>query len=567
MVGGDDNAPASCDGRVESNAITWAVPGAAADLYLIIAPTLGDASRGLLSLTGRPPVPPRWTMGYMQSRWGWVDRAYIDDALQQFENRKLPVDAFIFDFEWYTTHPDYTVKPAGLPGFSDFDWNAKLFPDPAVQINQLHDAGVHFVGIRKPRLGNSETLTMIRGKNWGFRPTGTRADESFDARGLWFAAPAVRAWYAKQIEPLLRAGIDGWWNDEGEFTYTNYLYWNMAEQTALDAVRSDARLWTINRAFQPGLSRLGAAAWTGDVNASWHDFARTPTDLLNWSVAGMPFNGCDIGGFGGETTPELLVRWMEAGTFFPIMRAHSNLHARPHFPWLFGNEAESAIRKALDLRYRLIPYFYSLAYRTHDTGEPMMRPLMMQYPNDPRVADLSSEWLIGRDLLVAPILSPVSHRRIYLPDDIWYDFQTSQRVQGGRDIDVDVPFDAVPLYVRSGTILTFAPLIQHTRDLPGGPLDVQIYTGRDATFTLTEDDGSTTAYLKGALRRTTFIWSDAVQTLSWKREGTYDGNDCFRSMHITVHNGNSTKTATRPTSPIVHDQSLSDSSGSVRANL
>ena len=252
---------------------------------------------------------------------------------------------------------------------------------------------------------------------------------------------------------------------------------------------------------------------------------------------------------------------MEAGTFFPIMRAHSEIRATPHFPWLFGNDAEAAIRKALDLRYRLIPYLYSLAYQTHETGEPMMRPLLMQYPHDPKVADLSSQWMIGHDLLVAPILTPISHRQIYLPDDLWYDFSTSQRVQGNRDIDVDVPFDKVPLYVRSGTILTLAPLVQHSRDLPGGPLDVQIYTGRDATFTLTEDDGSTTAYLRGALRRTTFIWSEAARTLSWKREGTYDGDDCFRSMRITLHDGKPTDLATAPGA--APERSLSERNGSV----
>ena len=545
VVGGDDDAPAHCDGTVDHDAVTWAVPGTSADLYLIVAPTLGDGTRALLGLTGRPPVPPRWSLGYLQSRWGWVDKAYIDDALHRFQSRRLPVDAFIFDFEWYTTTPDYKVPPEGVAGFTDFGFNPKLFPDPAAQIKQLHDAGVHVVGIRKPRLANDRTLAMVRAKHWDFPGslTGT------DARALRFADPAARAWYAAQTEPLLRDGVDGWWDDEGEFSFTNFYYWNVAQRAAQDAVDPGRRMWTINRAFSPGMARLGATAWTGDIKATWQDLQRTPTSLLNWGLAGMPFAGCDIGGYRGEDTPELLVRWMEAGTFFPIMRAHSQRPVKPRFPWLWGDDAEAAMRQALDLRYRLVPVLYSLAHQTHETGEPVMRPLCMQYPADAKVADLSSEWLVGTDLLAAPVLAEGGHVRVYLPDDVWYDFATGQRVTGGRELDRAVPLDGVPLYVRGGSILTLGPVVQHTRDLPGGPLDVQVYPGRDGAFTLAEDDGNSTAYLTGNVRRTTFHWDDAGHTLSWARAGPYDGPDCFRSLRVTVHDGVGRQPVERPLSP------------------
>lgn len=529
VVGSDDNAPAQCDGHVAHGAITWSVPGAAADLYLMIAPNLSDASRALLDLTGHPPVPPRWTFGYLQSRWGWADEKYIDDTLRQFETRKIPVDAFIFDFEWYTTSPDYSLPPDGIPNFSDFGWNLKLFPHPAEQIKALHDAGVRFVGIRKPRLGNSQTLEEIRAKGWGFK-----SQNDVDTRGLLFANPDVRHWYAEQIEPLLREGIDGWWDDEGEFTYTNYIYWNMAEREALDAVNPKARLWTLDRAFQPGLSRTGAAAWTGDIHATWKDLQNTPASLLNWSVAGMPYCTCDIGGHVGEVTPELLTRWMEAGTFFPIMRTHSQLTVTPHFPWLFGADAEAAIKKSIELRYRLIPMLYSLAHEEHDTGEPLMRPVMMDFPNDPKLANESSEWLVGHNLLAAPMLEAGGHRTVYLPEGTWYDFATGEKLSGPRELDLTVPLDATPVYVRAGAILPLGPIVQHTRDLPGGPLELRIYPGRDAQFTLVEDDGLTTDYLNGAIRRTTFKWDDKTRELSWTRAGSYDGKDCFQSLRVAL---------------------------------
>ena len=544
VVGPDDDKPAQCDGRVDGGAVTWAVPGRSADLYLIVAPKLGDATRSLLELTGRPPVPPRWAFGYLQSRWGWQDRAYVSDTLHQFVGRHLPVDAFIFDFEWYTKFPDYDVKPAGEAGFSDFGFNPAVFPDPTAQLKEMHDAGVKFVGIRKPRLGNADLLKMIRAKGWDFR-----GGTSYDARDLRYDLPVLRDWYAAETEPLLKAGVDGWWNDEGEFTYMTYDGWNQAEREALDAVDPKARLWTINRAFQPGTARYGAAAWTGDIKATWEAFRKTPAALENWSLAGMPYGGCDTGGFFGQTTPELLTRWMQAATFFPVMRSHSENTAKPHFPWLYGPDAEAAIRKTLDLRYRLVPMLYSLGHVTHDTGEPIMRPLVMQYPADPKVADLTSEWLVGRDLLAAPVVQAGGFRTVYLPDDIWYDFATGDRVAGGRSFDLTVPFDAVPVYVRGGAILPLAPVVEHTRDLPGGPLDLQVYPGRDGQFTLVEDDGATTAYTTGNVRRTTFVWTDAKSTLSWTRTGPYDGADCFRSVRVTVHGGPAVPAVERPLAP------------------
>ena len=237
---------------------------------------------------------------------------------------------------------------------------------------------------------------------------------------------------------------------------------------------------------------------------------------------------------------------MEAGAFFPVMRTHSTWHTKPHFPWLYGPDAESAMHKALALRYQLIPMLYSLAHETQQTGEPIMRPLLLDYPTDGKVANLSSEWLIGHGLLAAPVLTQANHRTVYLPADDWYNFFTGEKVAGGREFDLEVPLDQVPVYVRAGTILPLAPPILHTRDLPGGPLDLRIYPGHDATFTLVEDDGSTNAYMKGDLRKTTFSWTDATHSLSWKSTGSYDGSDRFRSMSITV-------VAPGAQKPVLHD--------------
>jgi alpha-glucosidase len=248
----------------------------------------------------------------------------------------------------------------------------------------------------------------------------------------------------------------------------------------------------------------------------------------------MPYAACDIGGYAGNTNPRLLTRWMEAGVFFPVMRAHSEHDAIPHFPWLFGNEAESAIRKALDLRYRLIPFYYSLAHQAHDTGIPIMRPLAMEFPDDQSSANISDEWLMGAGLLAAPILDDTESRRVHLPAGTWYELNRNAPIAGNHSFNVTAKLDEIPVYVRAGTILPLGPIIQHTGDLPGGPLEVQIYPGQDGRFTLVEDDGLTTAYLNGQIRRTTFTWNDASRKLSWKIEGPYAGKDIFTDMTIAV---------------------------------
>jgi len=225
---------------------------------------------------------------------------------------------------------------------------------------------------------------------------------------------------------------------------------------------------------------------------------------------------------------------MEAGVFFPVMRSHSVVDATPRFPWLYGPAALKAIRKALDLRYRLLPLYYCLAQEASRTGLPLMRPLCMEFPDDPDVANLSGEWMMGDSLLAAPVLQPGGRRSVYLPAGRWFPLGSNRPLNGKRTLQVTAGLDEIPLYVRAGSILPLGPVIQHTLQLPGGPLELQIYPGGDATFTLFEDDGETTDCLKGQVRRTTFTWQDKAGRLSWQREGPYAGKDVFRDVRAVL---------------------------------
>jgi alpha-glucosidase len=208
----------------------------------------------------------------------------------------------------------------------------------------------------------------------------------------------------------------------------------------------------------------------------------------------------------------------------------------PHFPWLYGADAEAAIRKALDLRYRLIPYYYSLAHEAQQTGAPLMRPLVMEFPEDPAAARITDEWLMGSGLLVAPILNPGGTREVYLPGDTWYELGSSRAHVHDRT-KLDRPLDFIPIYVRAGTLLPLGPVLQYTGQPSSEPLEMQIYPGRDATFTLVEDDGETTAYQHGAIRETTFTWDDRKRQLSWKVAGSYNGANVFTAVKVKLFEG------------------------------
>ncbi len=482
------------------------------------------------------PDPPRWAFGYFQSRWGWKDKAYIDDTFAHFRQDQLPVDNFIIDFEWYTVIPDYDVQMPGDPNFVDFGWNPALFPDPANQIAAFNKQGLNIIGIRKPRLGNSDNLVKARAEGWILpaNPDDPNSD-NIRKRNLDFSNPATQAYWQVNNRKFVVAGMPGFWNDEGETNFTEYSYWNLTEYNLFHDIDPNARFWSINRAFAPGVQRFGAAAWTGDINADWDTLAATPGQLLSYGLSGMDYSGCDIGGFSGNPTPDLLARWMEAGTFFPVDRSHSSLGSTPHFPWLFGTDAENAIRKALDLRYQLIPYYYSLAFETYDNGAPIMRPLVAEFPNDAAVTNLTSEWLMGTGLLAAPILSQDGKRDIYLPADLWYKFGTNQSQQGPQTIQATPALDETPVYVRAGTILPVGPVLQYTGQPTDDPLQVQVYPGKNGAFDFVEDDGKTLSYQKGAFRKTAFKWDDGSKTLSWTVTDHYKGSNVFKTFTVVYY--------------------------------
>ena len=383
----------------------------------------------------------------MQSRWGYTGVGDVEDKWHQFRDRQIPIDAFIYDYDWFKN-----------------DWNFNPNNIARGSLDTMKELGLKFVGIRKPRV-TGENLAYAKMQGWVLgNSLGT---------DLRFDLPVARYWWWSHQEPLIQAGVAGWWNDEAERTVDEFFQMTQTEWDGWRAM-SDRRAWEINRSFAPGIQRFGAATWTGDISSEWETLGNQPGTMLNWILAGMPYTAQDIGGFVGQPTPEMYARWIEEGVFVPVMRAHGDLNS-PRWPWAFGDDVLAAVKKAIELRYRLIPYWYTLAAQTQQTGAPLMRPLLLEFPADEKTFNLRDEWLVGARLLAAPLLTEGGTRSVYLPAGSWYDFNTDARIEGGQTFSVQAALDVIPVYVRAGTILPLGPVLQSTSLGVEDPLELRIY--------------------------------------------------------------------------------------------
>lgn len=491
----------------ENGVLTWTIPNSYADIYLSIAPDAYGLLGAYSRLTGLAPIPPRWTFGFLMSRWGYSDSADVQDKWHQFRNRKIPVDAFIYDYDWFQ---------------NDWDFNSKNLPTGS--LDKMHQMGLRFVGIRKPRL-NETNLDFAKKNGWVLSsPYGT---------DLRFDIPEAAYWWWSHQAPLVQAGVDGWWNDEAEQTMDEFFQMSRVQYEGWRQM-SPRRAWMINRTFAPGIQRFGAATWTGDINTNWNVLANQPGIMLNWALAGMPYTSQDIGGFHGNPSPELYTRWIQSSVFIPVMRAHGTLNSA-RWPWAFGDDVEAATKKAIELRYRLIPYIYTLAEETTRTGVPFMRPLFLEFPQDPKTFNLRDEWLLGPRLLAAPVLSEGGQRDVYLPGGLWYDFNTATPLQGGQILHVTASLDTIPTYVRAGTILPLGPVLQSTGLGVTDPLEVRVYPGADAQFSLYEDNGDNYDYQNGLSARIPLAWNDKTSTLSiGRRAGSFPGMLTTRHLIVSL---------------------------------
>lgn len=486
------------------------------DFYVIHGDTLKEVTKNYTGLTGRMQLPPKWALGYHQSRYSYMNQAEVLELAQTFRNKEIPCDAIYLDIHY-------------MDGYRVFTFDKTRFPDPKLMMEELSQLGFHVVPIVDPGVKQDPLYPVYReGAEEGYfckRPDGDLfIGEVWPGQSAFpdFTQEEVARWWGRKLAFYVENGIKGIWNDMNEPAVFNELktlepdvmhenngdpkthaelhnlygmLMSKATYLGLKEHLGDERPFVLTRAGYAGIQRY-AAVWTGDNRSFWDHMQMAIPMVLNLGLSGVAFAGPDIGGFAHHTSGELLARWTQMGALFPFSRNHSALDTVRQEPWSFGPEVEKICRDYIELRYRWMPFLYSLFFEAAQSGLPVMRPLLLEYPDDAQTANLSDQFLLGEGVLAAPVYRPDSrHRAVYLPEGTWYHYWTGERYQGRQHILVEAPLDTLPLFIRAGTILPEGPVVpfaKPTRD----PLTIHIYAGNQGTsrFRLYDDDGLTFDY-------------------------------------------------------------------------
>ncbi|HEX9038391.1 MAG TPA: TIM-barrel domain-containing protein [Ktedonobacterales bacterium] len=535
----DSVARADLDaGASEPALMSFGVASGDLTFFVLAGPTPEDALRQYTELTGRSPLPPRWSLGYGQSRWSYYPDEQVSEIARQFRARRIPCDHLWLDIDY-------------MDGYRVFTWSPTRFPDPGRLLTTLREQGFKTITIIDPGVKADPTdLTFADGirRDYFIR----RPDGSLFSGVVWpgqsvfadFTRADVRAWWGDRHAALLDAGVAGVWDDMNEPALTDRLVPGAGtphgSTMALDAVqrpdgpdslpipharlhnaygllmaratreglqrlRPDERAFVLTRSGYAGIQRY-AAIWTGDNHAQWEHLRLATRMCLGLGMSGAPFVGFDTGGFWGAPTGEMLTRFTQLGALFPFFRNHSARETPPQEPWALGQPFETFIRQAIQLRYRLLPYFYTLAEEATRTGAPITRPMLYHWPDDLSVAGLDDQFTIGRELLAAPAFTPDPRQRaLRLPAGGWRDWVTGQRYAGPVTAQVDCPLDTLPLFQREGSIIPLGPVMQYVGELDIEPLTLVCALGPEpdasAAGAVYQDDGATREYERGQWRR------------------------------------------------------------------
>ncbi len=566
----------------------WSEMADELDYYFMYGPEFDHLVRELRGLTGAAPMLPKWAFGYVQSKERYVTQEELLDVVREYRSRNLPLDCIVLDWKSW---------PGDLWGQKSLD--PQRFPDPDGLTAALHDLHAHLMVSIWPimaRGGDNWREMLERGYLLGNQAT----YNAFD--------PAARACYWDQANRgLFSHGVDAWWCDctepfEADWNgavkpepevrlrintgeakrYLDPAYINayslLHSQGIYEGQRQgnpEKRVVNLTRSAYMGQHRYATVTWSGDIAANWETLRRQIADGLNFCATGSPYWTLDIGAFFVQRKPdlwfwngdydagvedlgycELYVRWFQYGAFLPMFRSHGT--DTPREVWRFGEPGEpvyDALVKALDLRYRLLPYIYSLAGWVTQHDYTMLRGLPFDFRDDPATYDIADQFMFGPAFLVNPVTEPMVYaaksrplagvtraRPVYLPaGDLsaggdWYDFATDRRFTGGQTVLADAPLDTLPLYVRAGSIIPMGPSRQHVNDLPDAAVELHIYGGRNGSFLLYEDEGDGYGYEQGAFATILIEWDDRARRLSLgPREGAYPGMHETRTFTVVLH--------------------------------
>jgi alpha-glucosidase len=507
-------------------------------------------------LTGRAPLPARWTLGYHQSRWGYRTEATVRQEVEAFKTHDLPLSAIHLDIDCQVENRAFTIDPKRFPNLKNFT-------------QELAQMGVRLVAINNPGIKYSRQNNLFL-EGQVLNAFCTYPNGELVVAPVWagrsvfpdFTNPKVRAWWSYQFAYLLEIGIAGFWNDMsepsafvtwgdptlpkvaqhdlegrgGDHREAHNVYGLLEAEAAYESLRqhrSQQRPFIVSRSGWAGLQRY-AWTWTGDIVSTWEALRQTIATVIGLGLSGIPYSGPDIGGFLGNPTAELYLRWFQMATFFMFYRTHCATSVSPRAPWTYGEPYSIIMRRFLQLRYQLMPYFYTLAWEVREKGYPPVRPLFWLDWNDPSLWDVDDAFLLGDALLICPILqegersalcsSASRSRTISLPVGYWYDFWNDTRIEGGKTIQREAPLERIPVLVRAGSILPMEEgklLILHLYPPEAGESEGCVYS--DA------GDG----YGESRLDRFRLIRHQKSLELTWEQRGQYTFP--YENVRLHVH--------------------------------
>jgi alpha-D-xyloside xylohydrolase len=538
-----DDEPTLAVAPVEDRT-TWRSPVAQAVDYVVIAgPSAAEVMAGYRDLIGATPMMPLWAFGYIHCRERFHSSEEILATAREFRRRRLPVDMMVQDWQYWGKH-----------GWNAMRFDQTNYPDPAGLCRDLHGMDMRLMLSVWSKISRDSDLGKLAAARGYYIP---------DTDWIDFFNPEAAAFYAyNQNARLASLGIDAWWQDAtependdlvgrhtaagpGELVRLTYpLQVSRAVYEGQRRAYPDKRVMILTRSAFPGQQRYAAATWSGDIGNDWETLKRQIPAGLNMAAAGYPYWTVDAGGFfrpgpGQYSDPayrERFLRWFQYATFLPLQRVHGYMTDTEF--WRYGEEVVGVARTYLELRYRLLPYIYSLAAETTRSGMPLIRPLIFDFPRDPAALAQTHSFMFGQALHVAPVLAQDAREwPVYLPrsQGWWYDFWTGARREGGRTHQIPSPIDRVPLHVRAGSILPLGPVVQSTTGALANDLDIVVFPGRDGAISLYEDDGLTYRYEAGEHARVALTWDDANRSLSIDaRQGQFSGMRQSRTVRIRL---------------------------------
>ena len=540
------------------------------DWYFIAGDDMDEIISGYRQLTGKSPVMPKWAMGYWQSRERYKTSTEMIEVLEGFRKRKFPIDNIVMD--WSHWEED---------AWGSHEFDPARFPDPKAMVDSIHDMnGRMMISVWPKFYVETEHYKEFNDKGWMYNKANEDGIRDWIGKGYLYGfydayAPEARKLFWNQMyEHYYPLGIDAWWMDASEpnvrdctdMDYRKALcgptalgssteFFNAYSIVNADAIYNgqrgvdpDKRVFLLTRSGFAGLQRYSTATWSGDIATRWEDMKAQISAGLNYAISGIPYWTMDIGGFcvenryvagqnlynetGRENADqkewrELNARWFQFGAFCPLFRSHGQYPFRE--PWEIAPEGHPAYESMLyytQLRYRLMPYIYSLAGMTWFEDYTIMRPLVMDFMEDREVMNIGDTYMFGPSFLVAPVYEYGARtREVYFPEcEGWYDYYTGKFLDGGMKKLVAAPYERIPLYVRAGSIVPAGPDMQWSDEKPAEVIDLYVYKGADGEFTLYEDENVNYNYEKGAYAMIDFGYDDSEGILTiGERRGEFPG--------------------------------------------